>query len=242
MQCDLAQQFFSDYITGSADSALLVTLEHHLASCSGCSAMVEELRGLWTTLDQLPVVEPHESFHAALMGHILNQQALEERPIAQPKKVWSLGRFFQPRVLAYAAVAIILLTSVELVQIQRASLGPLGVILSLMRPSPVVQCPPAEWTATSENGGVLTLHLKVRPLANGAENRVRYQVRLDRLGAGLTPTQPLVGEASSSRTNEITWQLDFVPSSSDRLTITVSSLDNTFKGEQSFPVTIGPAK
>ena len=59
MQCDHAQEFVSEYVTGEMDQALAVTLENHLSACAACAGTVEGLRRLWTTLDQLPVVERH---------------------------------------------------------------------------------------------------------------------------------------------------------------------------------------
>ena len=65
MKCEHAQEFLSEYVTGEMDRALAVSLENHLMVCAPCSETVEGLRRLWHTLDDMPVIEPPPSFHAA---------------------------------------------------------------------------------------------------------------------------------------------------------------------------------
>lgn len=236
MQCDLAQQFFSDYVTGTVDSALLVTLEHHLATCEGCRETVSELKSLWSTLDQMPVVEPSPNFHSALMERIYEQQNGLERPIVVPRKAWNWRRIFQPTVLAYAATAIILLTSVELVQIQRASLGPIGLIASLIARSPVVDDTAANWAPSGVAGGVLRVRFKVRPLANGAANRLHYRLKLLRATGEVETVGE--GDCTSQQRVTATASLGNAPALSDHLQICVSAQDTPGENEQAYPIAI----
>src|SRR5947209_2154263 len=127
MKCEHAQEFLSEYVTGEMDRALAVSLENHLAVCEPCTETVEGLRGLWLTLDDMPLIEPPASFHASLMDRIAAEQIREERAARAPIRVPAWRGVMQPRVFAYAAVAIVLLLGAELVQVQRAALGPLGL-------------------------------------------------------------------------------------------------------------------
>jgi hypothetical protein len=56
MQCDRAQEFFSDYLERTLDRPMTVALESHLASCSGCREEIEVLRDTFLVLDAVPAV------------------------------------------------------------------------------------------------------------------------------------------------------------------------------------------
>ena len=58
MQCDRAQEFFSEYLERTLDRPMTVALESHLAACGGCRDEIEGLRDLFVTLETVPQVEP----------------------------------------------------------------------------------------------------------------------------------------------------------------------------------------
>jgi len=58
MQCERAQEFFSDYLERTLDRPMTVALEAHFAGCSGCRAEIEALQATFGALDVIPEVEP----------------------------------------------------------------------------------------------------------------------------------------------------------------------------------------
>lgn len=58
MQCERAQEFFSDYLERTLDRPMAVTLEAHLAACRGCREDIEALRDTFFALETVPQVEP----------------------------------------------------------------------------------------------------------------------------------------------------------------------------------------
>lgn len=166
MQCQNAQELFSDYIEGKLDRALNVSLENHLSDCGECHNEVEQLRLLWGSLDELPQEEPPAFFHENIMSRISQEQAKAEEASARRRAVWDWGALFRPRVLAYGAAALLFfLAFVEVVQTQRASLGPVGYIVSLFRPASKtasnLEVSQAQWVAKEQGGTLkLTVHAK----------------------------------------------------------------------------------
>jgi hypothetical protein len=58
MQCDRAQEFFSDYLERTLDRPMTIALESHLAGCASCREGVEALQAVCFALDSVPEVEP----------------------------------------------------------------------------------------------------------------------------------------------------------------------------------------
>jgi len=58
MQCDRAQEFFSDYLERTLDRPMTVALEAHLAGCSGCREEIESLGDVFGALSAMPQAEP----------------------------------------------------------------------------------------------------------------------------------------------------------------------------------------
>lgn len=57
MQCDRAQEFFSDYLEKMLDRPMTVALESHLAGCADCREEIETLQHVFMKLETLPEVE-----------------------------------------------------------------------------------------------------------------------------------------------------------------------------------------
>jgi len=194
MQCEHAQEFFSEYVSGEMDRALAVTLENHLNACNPCSETVDGLRQLWETLDRMPIVEPPASFHASLMDRLAAEPIVQKRSAGAEVSASRFGRQFQVRALAYAATIVVLLMGAEFVQVQRAALGPLGVLINVLHPAPVLSMQHVEWkTASVSTGdydpvsGTLSVVLQAHAQVNGAVARDRVHVQVKHANGAITP-------------------------------------------------------
>jgi hypothetical protein len=83
MQCERAEELFSDYIEGALDPAMRQVFEQHLSVCASCNIDVEQLRAVFGLLDEgLPEVATPPGFRAAVLNKIRQQphrQTLLER-------------------------------------------------------------------------------------------------------------------------------------------------------------------
>lgn len=75
MQCDRAQEFFSDYLERTLDRPMTVAIESHLAGCANCREEVEALQSTFLALDSLPEVEPPADGAWRVMTAIRQQRA-----------------------------------------------------------------------------------------------------------------------------------------------------------------------
>jgi hypothetical protein len=75
MQCDRAQEFFSDYLERTLDRPMTVAIESHLAGCANCREEVEALKHTFLALDSLPEVEPPADGAWRVMMAIRQQRA-----------------------------------------------------------------------------------------------------------------------------------------------------------------------
>ena len=186
MQCQFAQELFSDHIADALDRAQKVSLDNHLAACADCREQVAGLRSVWTALEALPVVEPPKFFHENIMDRIAMEGAKEQ----EAKQAVKAGGFewrslFGRRSLALGVAALVLLLGgVEAAQTQRGSLGPVEMVAQALshlfaKPAPTapltLKTTKMMWSA-GENGGTLTLTLRAAPLADGGKNTLRFTV------------------------------------------------------------------
>ena len=183
MQCEHAQELFSDYLTGEMDRALAVSMENHLAACAVCREEVAGLRRIWTALDEMPVVEPPPLFHENLMRR-LEPERTPAVAVAKPRqRAWDWRELFRPRQLAIAAtVLIFLLAGAEVYQAQRAELGPIDWILQRLhvshapRVNTTFQAGSAQWQSGMAGG---TLVIRLRTPENADTNGLTYKVNVD---------------------------------------------------------------
>jgi hypothetical protein len=246
MQCEHAQEFISEYVTGEIDRALAVTLENHLSACAACTEAVDGLRRLWTTLDQLPLVEPPVSFHVTLMNRISAAQSKEERDAKSPVRVSVLRGLFQPRVFAYAAVALVLLLSAELVQVQRAALGPLGLVLNVLHPAPLLRTQKVEWVSSGQGGGSLNVSLQSHAQINGAVSQMHFHLELTgRAPTGAPNSRPATfdGEITSDNVTMIKIPLAYTPGDvGESVRLTLTPVDAGAEQGQTIVIPLAPAK
>jgi anti-sigma factor RsiW len=240
MKCEHAQEFLSEYVTGEMDRALAVTLENHLRACASCTNTVEDLRRLWSTLDEMPTIEPPASFHANLMERIAAEQVQEERTVKPPLRVPAWKSLMQPRFYAYAAVAIILILGTEFVQVQRAALGPLGLVLNVLHPAPPLQSEKVAWTSNGQGGGTLSVSLQAHAQVNGAITRRHAVVHLHH-GSGASSPISKHGEISSDQSVVIELPLNFTPrAGTDTLDVSVTPPDSTGEDAQTVSLPLAP--
>lgn len=84
MQCERAQEFFSDYLERTLDRPMTVALEAHLGSCGRCRDEVELLQETLLALDAVPEVEAPWDGAWQVMSRIRNARA--EQLEAQRKR------------------------------------------------------------------------------------------------------------------------------------------------------------
>ncbi|HZT41746.1 MAG TPA: zf-HC2 domain-containing protein [Chthonomonadaceae bacterium] len=181
MQCEHAQELFSDYLAGEMDRALAVSMENHLAACAVCREEVAGLRRVWSALDEMPVVDPPPHFHEDLMRRL----EVERAPVvAMPRpQTWDWRALFRPRQLAYAAtVLIFLLAGAEVIQSRRAELGPISWILQSLhathavRANATFQSEGAQWQPGMAGGALV---IRLRTPENADTSGLTYKVNVD---------------------------------------------------------------
>ena len=166
MQCQQANEFFSDYIERTLDSALTVSVDNHLVACASCREEIEGLRSLWTELVRMPVIEAPVALHAGILSVLdvhLAETSRETTASRVPSFNWDLSQLFRPRTLAYAAVLIVFVLGGLKVMGTQAGLG--WLIHSSYTP-PVAAGPLAisatrsQWSANADGSGTLTIALQ----------------------------------------------------------------------------------
>lgn len=214
MQCKNAQELFSDYIESKIDRALTVSFENHLQGCPQCLKEVEQLRTMWGALDELPRAEPPAFFHENIMSRVAQEQAKVEEETTRRRTFWDFGAIFRPRATAFAAAALVLLLAgAEVVQTQRASLGPVGYIINAIRPASkaastvsALEVGQAHWTTgTQANTGTLKITLRPNPSATLVTGSLNVKV----LTAG--NVEIYHGTANASQESEIEIPLEKQP-------------------------------
>jgi len=218
MHCQDAQELYSDYVEGKLDRAMTVSFENHLSDCASCQTEVEQFRSLWAGLEELPLAEPPAFFHENIMSRIALEQAKAEEASARKRLFWDWSALLRPRAFAAGFAALILLfAGAEVVQTQRASLGPVGWMFSLVHPltsNTPLETQTAKWEAEGQNGGTLVVELKAKPQTNGQSGTANVQVM-----QGDTVLQSAVVTSSDSTTLRI--NLPKAPSS-EEISLSVS--------------------
>jgi len=75
MQCERAEEFFSDYLERTLDRPMTVALESHLAACGLCRDGIEALQTTFFALDAVPEVEPPRDGAWQVMSQIRQLRA-----------------------------------------------------------------------------------------------------------------------------------------------------------------------
>jgi anti-sigma factor RsiW len=105
MKCEEVSKELIGYLDRRMNSAERQEVEDHLLGCEACRTRVEEFRGVWNLLEEVPALEPSLGFDARV----------RERVAAEPRSRWFWGWVPQPR-LAFA-LALLLALSVWMAKI-----------------------------------------------------------------------------------------------------------------------------
>ncbi len=223
MQCQFAQELFSDHISDALDRAQKVSLDNHLAACADCREQVAGLRDVFTLLDAAPTVEPPKFFHENIMDRIATEAAKEQEVKQAVKSAGFNWRslFGKPALALGAAGVVVILGFFGASQTQRGSLNPFASGAGKAAPQAplTLQKSQAVWVAGGVNGGSVTVTLRANPFAGGASNLVNFQV----MQAGsATPLKS--GIVSSDREISVSIPLASPPAP-DSLSITLTDRD-----------------
>ena len=73
MKCEDVSKELIPYLDRRSNSADRHEVEEHLAICVACRTRAEELRTLWSVLDEVPIVEPSLGFDARMRARIAEE-------------------------------------------------------------------------------------------------------------------------------------------------------------------------
>lgn len=110
MNCERAQEFYSDYVEGTLSASVRAALQRHLAACAECRQAMEAFRATWEGLDAVPPVEPPPDLAWRVL-HQLRQQRLERIAAARrrPPSWWERIAAWRPLPVAMATALATLL-------------------------------------------------------------------------------------------------------------------------------------
>lgn len=181
MHCIDTRELLSDYVSGDVDAALTVSIDNHLERCSECRGELAGLRAVWSALGSMERVEPGPFFRENLLTRMERDPDGILNPSRRSSRWWTLGQLLQARSLAFAAAALVLvMAGAEVVQTQRAELGPISWLVHQLMPSQPTAAHgnSAEWT-TGPKGGILIVRLYNLARLDGAGHPVTYHVSVD---------------------------------------------------------------
>ncbi len=114
MKCEDVSKELIPYLDRRSNSADRHELEEHLAICVACRTRAEELRTLWSVLDEVPIVEPSLGFDARMRARIAEE----------PRPRWY--RWFVPQPRLAMAMALLLAVSVWITRLPQDNSGLAG--------------------------------------------------------------------------------------------------------------------
>jgi predicted anti-sigma-YlaC factor YlaD len=132
MKCSDVSKDLIGYLDRRANSAERREVEEHLTACPSCRMRAEELRKVWTVLDEVPLVEPSLGFDARL----------RQRIAAEPRLRWF--RWFVPQPRLAFSMALLLALSVWMVKLPRENTG--------IRPMSAAQTEQEDFSAIKDLG------------------------------------------------------------------------------------------
>jgi hypothetical protein len=198
MQCERAQEFFSDYLERTLDRPMTAALEAHLGTCARCRNEVESLQEMFQVLDRVPPVEPPHDGPSRVMAAIRNQRA--EQWEAQRRKAPGFWESLWRSLHGLSPASVGMATGLATLVVAGAVTAPMaaryvGMGFARLTPAPVrqpVAAPVVQASYHPESGQV---DLLVTPQTDLPAARVslemggRTWVVSD--GFGLGPQRPL---------------------------------------------------
>jgi len=202
MQCERAQEFFSDYLERTLDRPMTVAVEAHLAGCSGCREEVETLQATFYALEAAPMVQPPADGMWQVKARLANLRAEEyelQRHRQQSGGLLGWLRGLSPlRAAMGAGLATLIVGGGIVVAVPTVRL----TFFPFLGPSPVVAVNPATAPALEVQVAQVTpegaqINLLVTPSSEIRDAKVTATVAsLNRAYAASGPSgprRPLVG-------------------------------------------------
>lgn len=75
MNCERMEKLWITYLDGRATPRERREAEQHLAACPACARRLEEYRGVWKLLEEVPAVDPSPWFDARLRQRVAAEPA-----------------------------------------------------------------------------------------------------------------------------------------------------------------------
>ncbi len=245
MQCERAQEFFSDRLERTLDRPMTVALEAHLAGCSGCRAEMEALQATYAALDTLPEVEPPPD-GAWQVIHQLRQARQEQvaptRPVAaqpefrrQPEAAGGWIGFLQwlrsltPASAAMAGALATLVVGGTFLATRAPDHERLAVLPVPQGPGSVTPAQRNAQPAISVSYGRLTpagqeVNLRLTPATSLSAAQVRVS------GGGINFTHPVSGEIGPSRPLELAVPVHTAGKSAEAFRVTLEARPRGYQG------------
>ena len=246
MQCDLAQELFSDYVSDQIDRAKSVSLENHLQTCDNCREEVAQLRQAWSVLDEMPSVEPPANFHTLVMTRLDEALAYEASAPVETKKPTffeTLRSIFQARNLAFGAVALAILFGAQVAQTNRAAMGPLDFVIRLFHPAQPLKTSKVELSPNSMGGETISVHLQANALSVNGPSKFACKLQLVTKDGKVDTALGTVeksGELNSQQETVVSLDTNASPSAQDHeLKLTLTPTDGGTDTTQTLSLTPG---
>jgi len=110
MQCEKTKEFFFEYLDGSLDQAMMITISEHIKGCAACGRDYEQFRTMYRLLDAMPEIAPPFDFRHSIVMRAARLQ--HERTHPKKENTWSLFSIFDQlkcsRTVSFAGAALVL--------------------------------------------------------------------------------------------------------------------------------------
>ncbi len=221
MQCERAQEHFSDYLEQTLEMSVATTVESHLAGCNACREELRSLREAFTLLDSMPQATPPWDGAQQVIARL---RALSPEPAVRPVPSpgeWILQflRRLNPAGVAIGAAmaTLIIAGTVMLPPVQgliRASVAPVGPAESTT-PATGIQAPDVSVTLGETTGSGRSVILRLTPHSSIPQAEIHVA------GSG----QPFTwqGDLGRQRPAELMLTLPLGERSAELVTLVISS-------------------
>ncbi len=240
MKCEDAIELFSDLVCDSIEPPLAQSLQNHLSTCTDCRECLAAFQLVWTSLDDMPVVDPPQYFHENLMSRV--NTAIDAAEAAEARTRFNWGTIFKPRTLAYAAsIAALMLAGLGGLHATKAALDPIGSLIHMFKPAPVpsvvqLSTARAEWIPNEQGEGTLVVYLKAQPEVGGKPTSLNCVVNVP--GELLMSNANTTTVANSESEASIRIPMKELPAQSS-ISVTLSPLaQSTAARSKTVPVTL----
>src|SRR5262245_45191567 len=99
MRCEEAREHIPDHIAGALASSLEGRLFEHLEECDRCRAEIQDVRQLWSDLEEIPPVKPRYEVMRAKFEEAMNDMSYQTQTN-------SLRLTTKPLAIVFAALSL----------------------------------------------------------------------------------------------------------------------------------------